>query len=135
MKRPQNAAWIESRALLERPGPELLIVKPRANAEDCAWEFPGGRLENRESPEAALRRSLLDTLGIEVDLLQGQPPFVHNFGTHSITYRYYMCSVARGAVRVPGGAEVRWVRPGQLREYHFDAPTQQVVDWLLGSGS
>jgi mutator protein MutT len=134
MKNPRAAGWIESRALLERSGRELLIVKPRPQNDECPWEFPGGRLENRESPEAALRRILRDTLGIETELLQGQPPFVHNFGTHSITYRYYMCGIASGAICPADGSEVRWVKVGQLREYVFDAPTQQVVDWLLQAG-
>jgi mutator protein MutT len=131
MKNPRAAGWTESRALLERPGRELLILKLRTDDPDCTWEFPGGRLENRESPEAALRRILRAALGIEVELLQGQPPFVHNFGTHSITYRYYMCGIARGNMRQPPGSETRWVKIGQLREYDFDAPTQQVVSWLL----
>lgn len=135
MKNPRAAGWIESRALLERPGRELLILKLHAARDDCPWEFPGGRLENRESPEAALRRLLRDTLGIDLELLQGQPPFIHNFGTYSVTYRYYMCGVARGTIRPAAGSETRWVKVGQLREYDFDAPTQQVVDWLLQAGA
>lgn len=131
MKNPRPAGWTESRALLERPGAELLIIKPQPADADCPWEFPGGRLESRESPEAALRRLLREALGIELELHQGQPPFVHNFGTHSITYRYYMCSIARGTLQQPPGSELRWVKVGQLREYDFDPATQQVVDWLL----
>lgn len=128
---PRAADWTESRALLERPGRELLIVKQHADQPDRPWEFPGGRLENRESPEAALRRIFRESYGVELELLQGQPPFIHNFGTHSITYRYYMCVVARGTPAQPPGSEMRWVKMGQLREYDFDSATQQVVSWLL----
>src|SRR5262245_14703316 len=131
MKSPRRTTdWTESRALLERPGRELLILKPRLDDPECPWEFPGGRLENRESPEAALRRIFRESLGVELELLQGQPPFIHNFGDHSVTYRYYMCTVARGTLRQPPGSEMRWVKVGQLCEYDFDRPTQQVVEWL-----
>ena len=133
MATPQKPTWIESRALIERAGREFLILKPRSADEDCPWEFPGGRLERKESPEAALRRMLRDACGVEVELQVGQPPFVHNYGSHSITFRYYMCGIARGNPVTPKGADLRWVKLGQLRDYHFDVPTQQVVDWMLES--
>lgn len=123
--------WTESRVVLQNDSKETLIVRPAGEPDATPWEFPGGRLEGRESPETGLRRICRDELGIELEFVQGQPPFVHNFGTHSITYRYYFCRVAKGEARARGGGEVRWVRTGQLREYVFDAPTQQVVEWLL----
>lgn len=128
--------WVESRALFERPPRELLIFKPRAEDDACPWEFPGGRVAGRESPEACVRRIMHDTFGVRITLLQGQPPFVHNYGTHSITFRYYMVGLAGGdAPHTPTGGELRWVHLQQLREYHFDAPTQQVVDWLMNADS
>lgn len=133
MSTPQMPTWIESRALIERNGREFLILKPRAEDDSCPWEFPGGRIERRESPEAGLRRILLSICGIEVALRIGQPPFVHNYGSHSITFRYYLCDIGKGRLAAPAGADFRWVKLGQLRDYHFDVPTQQVVDWMLES--
>lgn len=127
----ETPSWIESRALIERNDREFLIFKLRNSDDDCAWEFPGGRVERRESPEAALRRILRSICGIEVELRIGQPPFVHNYGGHSITFRYYLCGIGKGTPSVPAPAELRWVKLGQLRDYHFDVPTQQVVDWML----
>lgn len=131
MASSQTPFWIESRALIEGKRHEFLILKPRSQDDDCPWEFPGGRVERRESPEAALRRLLRDICGVEVELRIGQPPFVHNYGSHSITFRYYICSIAKGTPTPPQGADIRWVQLGQLRDYHFDVPTQQVVDWML----
>ncbi len=99
--------------------------------DEALWDFPGGKLEGRESPEAGLRRVLRDELQIEVTLNVGQPPFVHNYGDRSITYRYYMCAVARGAPRTAPSTELRWIPLGQLCEYVFDPAAQQVVQWLL----
>ncbi|MBI5863491.1 MAG: NUDIX domain-containing protein [Planctomycetes bacterium] len=128
---PSKPEHVDVRALIERGEREMLILKPRAVDDDCPWEFPGGRAERRESPEAALRRIFRALFQAELELLQGQPPFVHNFGDHSVTYRYYICGIRIPNVAAPAGSELRWVRVGQLRDYHFDAPTQQVVDWLL----
>ncbi len=125
-------SWTESRALIRR-GTKFLIVRAGAGQPEPTepWHFPGGRLAGRESPEAALRRICRDSFGVELVLHVGQPPFVHHFGTHSITYRYYESSIASGEPSAPAGAELRWVERGQLRDYVFDAATQPVVDWLL----
>ncbi len=129
MGRQQTLAWTEARALIERQRREYLIARP-GGGEDTPWEFPGGRIAAQESPEAGLRRLCRELLGIELEISLGQPPFVHNFGAHSVTYRYYVCA-AFGDAKTVGYAEIRWVALPQLRDYVFDRPTQQVVDWLL----
>ncbi len=122
--------WIESRALLRQGVNTYLIVLPSTDP-GTLWEFPGGPVERHESPETALRRLLRSQVGVEIDFFVGQPPFAHNFGTHAVTYRYYICGVRSGVAGPRECAETRWVLLGQLRDYSFDAPTQQVVDWLL----
>lgn len=129
---PQRAAgdWIESRAIINRGRHTKLIVRP-VGADEGPWEFPGGRLMPHESPEGGLRRLCRAALGVELEIAIGQPPFVHHFGSHSVTYRYYLCSIPRGEPLPLACAEIRWVATPQLRDYVFDAPTQHVVDWLL----
>lgn len=132
MARAKKTDWTESRTVLQNEANETLIIRP-TDVADAPWEFPGGRIEPRESPETGLRRLCRDRLGIELEFVLGQPPFEYNFGTHTVTYRYYFCRLGRGRVRASGGTETRWVRTGQLREYLFDAPTSQVVEWLLAN--
>lgn len=133
-RQPAKSDWVEARALLQRAGREYLIVRPPSEEqalEDTPWEFPGGRLQPKEPPEAGLRRACRETLGVELEIHVGQPPFVHNFGEHIVTYRYYVCGLRGGAPAPRGAWAARWVLPIQLREYVFDDAAQQVVDWLL----
>jgi mutator protein MutT len=130
MGEEQRKSWVETRGLVQRQRLEYLIVRA-AGPEQSAWEFPGGRVERRESPEAALRRICQATLGIEIEVHVGQPPFLYNFGTHSITYRYHSCGLVGGELVAAPGLEARWILVGQLREYLFEPAVQQVVDWLL----
>lgn len=126
-------SWTDSRALILRNGREFLLLRPNSN-EGTVWEFPGGRAEPRESPEAALRRHCKRMLGVEVNFVLGQPPFVYDFGTHRVAYRFYECSMAGGEPKARDGMEIRWIQSQQMRDYVFDPPTQQVVEWLLGDG-
>ncbi|MFO0839963.1 MAG: NUDIX domain-containing protein [Phycisphaerae bacterium] len=129
MPSPRDNNWTESRALIQG-AQAYLIILPDASPE-TPWAFPGGRITRHESPEHGLRRVLRDLIGVEIEFHVGQPPFVHNFGSHSVTYRYYQCSIRSGQPQARACAELRWVIAGQLRDYTFDQPTQQVVDWLL----
>jgi len=129
--RQKNQAWMEVRALIMNSRREYLICLPRTSEDESRWEFPGGMARENEGPEQALRRCCREQLGVDLEITLGQPPFVHNFGGKSITYRYFVCGVRKGAPEPLGCAEVRWVLAGQLRDYEFDRPTQDVVDWIL----
>ena len=130
MSTKEQKSWTESRALIQRPGEHYLIVRP-TNDEECPWEFPGGPLRANESPEAGLRRICRDVLGVPIEISQGQPPVAYSFGTHTVTYRYYLCGVLKGEAAALGVAELRWVLRKQLVEYVFAEPMRQVVEWLL----
>lgn len=132
MARTQRNEWTDARAVIERRHGEYLIVRPRSDRGEQPWEFPGGRLLPRESPEAAARRICGDMLGTRLEIHLGQPPFVYNYGTHSVTYRYFFCG-AIGRPEPAGCAELRWVIAGQLRDYVFEPASQQVADWLVQS--
>lgn len=131
MARSSNKSWVESRALIVSARQEYLVCLPKSTDGQAVWEFPGGVAREKESPESALRRCCRDQLGIDLDITLGQPPFVHNFAGRSVTYRYFACGVSKGEPEPIGCEECRWVLAGQLRDYEFDAPTQQVVDWIL----
>lgn len=134
MKASRPERWTDSRALILRGRRRLtLIVRTAADAESV-WEFPGGRIGGRDSPEAGLRRLVRAQLGVELELVVGQPPFEYSFGTHVVVYRYYLCGLLQGEPQPLGCAEVRWVLTGQLCEYMFDPPTYQVVQWLIETG-
>lgn len=129
VRQPPNR-WTEARALLRRGADEFLILKT-TDDPSAFYEFPGGRLAERESPEGALRRWCSDQLGVSLNFQIGQPPFQYSFGTYTVTYRYYICTMRSGDASTVNCHDLRWVARPQLREYIFDAPTQQVVDWLV----
>jgi 8-oxo-dGTP diphosphatase len=130
MGKRQKTRWVESRAIIQNSRHEVLIFKADRRNDSALWEFPGGRVAPGESPEVALRRHCRLLLAVELELQIGQPPFVHDFGDHQVTYRYYHCAADAVKLTTSGAAETRWVRVQQLPDYTFDPPTQVVVDWL-----
>ncbi|GMU24307.1 MAG: hypothetical protein AMXMBFR13_43810 [Phycisphaerae bacterium] len=110
---------------------EVLIARIPAEPYEGKWSFPGGPVERGEAPESALRRALDSLLGLNVDILVGQPPFDQPWDEVMTRWRFFFCEGAARDVHNKHFAEVRWVPVQSLREYEFEPVSQQVVDWIL----
>ena len=125
-------------AIIERQNNDILIVRSPESSESSdstgggpKWMFPRGRVRDDESPEAAARRTTRDDLGIEVEIVVGQPPLVAEIGGERVELRFFFCGLISGGEESGPEDVIRWVPKHHLREYEFDVVTQPVADWLL----
>src|SRR5438105_905976 len=63
---PVKTIWVSAVALVDADGRVLLAQRPVGKAMAGLWEFPGGKIEDNESPEQALVRELKEELGIGI---------------------------------------------------------------------
>ena len=85
------------------------------------WEFPGGKVEQGESAEAALHRELHEELGCTVCITQTLAPFVHEYPWGSIELIPFLCELTTGSA-APHPHEhtaLAWVERGQLSAYEL----------------
>jgi 8-oxo-dGTP diphosphatase len=120
-------------AIIERADNHILIVLPGHAEPARQWIFPRGLADPNESAEAAMRRIARDQLGVFVELVIGQPPFLADVGGALSEMRYFFCGLSGGDARPGPYSEIRWVQRAQLREFDFDEPSKAVVEWLLHS--
>lgn len=137
-RRPMIAA-----AILETHNNTVLIVRPRSEhdrapkddpgAERMPWQFPRGIVDPEETAEAGMRRIAWEQLGIKMEIVVGQPPFVHELDGREHEVRFFIGGILshREPAR-PHYAEDRWIQRGHLREYDFDELSQPVAKWFLG---
>lgn len=119
-------------AIIERFDNHMLIAQGESRGDGTSlWHFPRGRANPGESAEAAMRRVAKEGLGIEIEVVVGQPPLVETVDGVSVELRYFFCGIIRGEPASADGRELRWVSKPHLREYEFDRPAQVVVEWLL----
>jgi 8-oxo-dGTP diphosphatase len=104
-------------ALVDGAGRVLLQQRPQGLAMAGLWEFPGGKVEEGELPEAALVRELAEELGIEVEENKLEPACFASapVGDRHMILLLYRCSQWRGEPRPLHATVLKWLRPGEMR--------------------
>ncbi len=101
------------------------------------WEFPGGKLEEGETPEAGLAREIREELSIEAEVGHIFHVKVHAYSEFSVLLLFYSCRPLKGEPPglEGGGIEYAWARPGQLQSYDFLPADEEIIARLLSEGS
>lgn len=123
-------------ALIDSDGRVLLAQRPEGKSMAGLWEFPGGKVEAGESPEAALIRELKEELGIDTwqSCLAPLTFASHAYPEFHLLMPLFACRKWQGIAAPREGQTLAWVRPSNLRDYPMppaDVPLVAVLrDWL-----
>ncbi|MGQ0444911.1 MAG: (deoxy)nucleoside triphosphate pyrophosphohydrolase [Beijerinckiaceae bacterium] len=114
-------------ALIGQDRRVLIAQRPEPKSYAGLWEFPGGKVEADERPEAALVRELHEELGIAVDEACLAPFTFSSFAypDFHLLMPLYICRRWKGFVVARENQTLKWVRPRELRAYPMlpaDAP-------------
>jgi 8-oxo-dGTP diphosphatase len=91
------------------------------------WEFPGGKLEDGESPEEALVRECREECGIEVEVAEILDVTHHRYPEKDVLLLFYRCELRTGEVRHLQVADHAWVAPPDLDRYPLPPADERVV--------
>jgi len=123
-------------ALIDADGRVLLAQRPEGKSMAGLWEFPGGKVEPGETPEAALIRELREELGIDTwaSCLAPLTFASHAYDSFHLLMPLFACRKWQGIVAPQEGQTLAWVRPADLRSYPMppaDVPLIPILrDWL-----
>jgi 8-oxo-dGTP diphosphatase len=123
-------------ALIDIDGRVLVAQRPESKTMAGLWEFPGGKVEDGETPEAALIRELHEELGIDTraSCLAPLAFASHSYDSFHLLMPLFACRRWEGTVTPLEGQELAWVRPNALRDYPMppaDKPLIPILrDWL-----
>ena len=127
-----NILLVAAAALIDSDGRVLICQRPEGKALAGLWEFPGGKVEAGESPEACLIRELNEELGIEINE-SCLAPFVfasHGYDSFHLLMPMFLCRRWAGVVQARHHEALAWVRPNQMGEYPMPPADAPLVAWL-----
>ncbi|PCJ91060.1 MAG: 8-oxo-dGTP diphosphatase MutT [Porticoccaceae bacterium] len=109
----------------------LLAKRPDHVHKGGLWEFPGGKLEDGESPSQALSRELEEELAISV--LEATPllKIQHDYPEKSVLLDVWQVTKFSGCAKGNEGQPIVWVKADELKEYQFPEANQPIIDELL----
>ncbi len=123
-------------ALVDRDGRVLVQQRPLSGSMPGLWEFPGGKVERGETPEAALVRELHEELSIETDTACVAPACFASEpleGKHLLLL-LYVCRKWRGQPQALHATALKWVLPVELYALEMppaDRPLIGLLEQLL----
>ena len=119
-------------ALIDVDGRVLICKRPQGKHLAGMWEFPGGKVDTGETPEACLIRELHEELGIKVTSAC-LAPFVftsHGYDSFHLLMPVYLCRRWEGFVSALEHEAIAWVKPDKLADYPMPPADEPVVAWL-----
>ncbi len=128
---------VAAAALVDPDNRVLITRRPEGKALAGMWEFPGGKVDPGETPEAALVRELREELGIEVceTCLAPYTFASHTYETFHLLMPLYLCRNWEGEIVPREGQALAWSRASRLDRYPMppaDRPLIPMLRDLLG---
>ena len=117
-------------AIIQRDGRILIGQRKDLGHHPLKWEFPGGKVEPGETPEAALIRELQEELGLHARIDRELMRYEYQYpGRSRILLIFYRVVDFDGEPQNLDFDQIRWERPERLRDYDFlEGDTQFLVE-------
>jgi 8-oxo-dGTP diphosphatase len=120
-------------AMLERNGRYLITQRRPEASLPLLWEFPGGRVQEGETDEAALARELREEMGIEVRVFDELMHTQHAYTRYEIDFRVFRCKLVTPETEFQHKRvhDHRWVALDEMSQYKFPDADARTLAKLL----
>ena len=132
MPDPVPVVLVAAAVLLDADNRVLLSQRPPGKPMAGLWEFPGGKVRDGETPEAALMRELQEELGIDISA-SCLAPFTfasHRYDDFHLLMPLFVCRIWDGTATPREGQRLAWVRPQRLGDYPMPPADASLVAML-----
>ena len=120
-------------ALVDADRRVLIAQRPEGKSMAGLWEFPGGKVEAGETPEAAIIRELEEELGVttRTDCLAPLTFASHAYDDFHLLMPLFICRRYQGIPQPREGQAIKWVRPVRLRDFAMPPADEPLIPFLV----
>jgi A/G-specific adenine glycosylase len=108
----------------------LITRRPARGLLGGLWEFPGGKLQRGERPEAACVREIKEEVNLDVVVVEPLAQVRHAYSHLRVQLHVFACRFAAGRVRLNGPVDHRWIRVGQIDRFAFPKANHRFIPLL-----
>ena len=110
-----------------------VLITQRHSDDDMGekWEFPGGKIEAGETPEACLQRELQEELDIRTDVHEMFVISEYSYPTFDIELLAYRTTIRSGQIALSAHQDYRWVPIDELKTFDFLEADKPIVEKLM----
>jgi len=126
--------FVTAMALMDEQGRVLLAQRPTGKHMAGLWEFPGGKVAQGETPEAALVREMKEELDLDIAATDLTPlTFAsHAYADFHLFMPLFACRVWRGQPRPMEGQQIVWCHPRDFAAYPMPPADEPLAAFLVG---
>ena len=121
-------------ALVAHEGRYLITQRRETAVLPLLWDFPGGRVEEGETDEAALAREVAERLGASVEVGQLISFVNHPYEKYAVDLYLYECKLLSGELHCRAVNNYAWVTSKEMESYSFTPVDEASMSQLLGEG-
>ncbi len=118
-------------AVIEKDGKILIARRKKSDRMGGKWEFPGGKLNINETPEACLKRELKEELNIEAEIGEFICSTKFTYMFMPLELLVYKARHVSGELKAFDHDQLVWAEPGELENYDFVKADITVVKKLM----
>ena len=122
-------------AIIRKDG--KILIAQRAADDECPlmWEFPGGKIEEGETPEECIVREIKEELNLDIRPTGEFMRTVYRLGKKRVPITFFDAEITGGEIRLNVHADVKWIGVDEIPEYGFMPPDAEAVKKLFDKGS
>ena len=106
---------------VNKNGEDIIFATQRGYGEfKDGWEFPGGKIEEGETPQEALKREIMEELDTEITVGELIDTIEYDYPTFHLSMDCFWCEVVKGNLVLKEAEDAKWLKKDELA----------IVDWL-----
>lgn len=118
-------------AIIEKDRKFLIAKRKKGKHLENKWEFPGGKIEQQETPEECLVRELEEEFGIVTEIAEFIAESLFDYGDRKIRLLGYRVKYISGEFRLNAHDDIRWISKNEFIRFDFAEADLPLVEKIL----